>query len=328
MEITARAHLKLNMSIQAERTAFLFPGQGSQVIGMGQDLCTRYSTARSVFACSDELLDFPLTKICWEGPKTLLNDTINTQPALLTHSIASLFVFNELFANYNPRFVAGHSLGEFSALVASKSMHFSDALLLVRKRGELMKKIGEEKTGGMAAILGLDIHVLENICFEASTGQNIVVVANDNCPGQVVISGTSDALQLAINLSKQAGAKRAIPLTVSIAAHSPSMSFIQEEFKIAINKSRISNPQIPIIGNICASPLTTSDEIRRDLTMQLTSRVQWTKTIKFMCENGVDTFFELGTGTVLSGLVSRINQQAICFQIGSPADFHKLLDTR
>jgi [acyl-carrier-protein] S-malonyltransferase len=312
------------MSIQADQTAFLFPGQGSQVIGMGKDLCSEYSTARSVYACSDEVLGFPLSKICWEGPENLLNDTINAQPALLTHSVASLFVFNELFTDITPRFVAGHSLGEFSALVASKSMHFSDALLLVRKRGELMKKSGREKPGGMAAILGLDIQVLEKICLESSIGQNIVQVANDNCPGQVVISGSSEALQHAIYLAQQAGARRAIPLAVSIAAHSPLMSPIQEEFNISVNKSLIINPQIPIIGNVTASSLITNEQIRDDLISQLTSRVQWTKTIEFMSENGVDTFIELGTGAVLSGLVSRINKQAKCIHIGSPIDINNL----
>ena len=295
------------------------------MIGMGQDLCSHYPSARSIFSSANDLLGFPLSKICWEGPENLLNDTINTQPALLTHSVASLFIFNELFTGIFPRFVAGHSLGEFSALVASKSMQFLDVLRLVRIRGELMKKNGSNYPGGMSAILGLDIHVLEKICNDASVGENHVQVANDNCPGQVVISGSSDALQYAMELARRSGARRAIPLAVSIAAHSHLMSHIQDEFKTSVNQSQIVDPQIPIIGNVTASPLNTSDQIRDELTKQLTSRVQWAKTIEFMSEKGVDTFIEFGPGTVLSGLVSRINKQAKCIHLGNVADFNNLL---
>jgi [acyl-carrier-protein] S-malonyltransferase len=215
-------------------------------------------------------------------------------------------------------------MGELSALIAAKASSFKDALLLARKRGELMKRSGIESPGGMAAILGLDIPVLDDICAQASTHEEIVQVANDNCPGQVVISGSSNALDRALSLAQQAGAKRAIRLAVSIAAHSPLMTSAQADFNQAVNSTLINDPTIPLIGNVTASPLLSNSAIRSDLQDQLTHRVRWTESIQYMISQGVSNFIEIGSGSVLSGLVKRIDRQANCFTLGSPEDFSKL----
>lgn len=210
--------------------------------------------------------------MAWEGPEDCLNDTINTQPALFTHSIAVLRVIQSLNIDLNPSFLAGHSMGELSALVAGGAVSFSDGLRLVRIRGELMKRAGDLSPGGMAAILGLEIPRIEQLCSEASTPSEIVQVANDNCPGQVVISGSNAALDRVQPLLEQAGARRVIRLAVSIAAHSPYMSTSQQDFNQAIASTLIRNPLVPIISNVSATPMLVSDEIKNDLQNQLTHR--------------------------------------------------------
>jgi len=308
-----------------ESTAFLFPGQGSQTLGMGQELTHAFPAAKLTFEEADEILHFPLSKTAWEGPERELNDTINTQPALLVHSIACLRVFQLTFPGFIPAFVAGHSMGEISALVASGAASFSEALTLARKRGELMKQAGEHSPGGMAAILGLDIPSLEKICTEARTANEPVQVANDNSPGQVVISGAKPALERAISLAQQSGARRAVFLAVSIAAHSELMIHAQEAFNEAVKVLSMYNPAPPIIGNVTASPLLSSDEIRSDLCAQLTSRVRWTESIRFMISRGVNTFIELGNGNVLTGLLKRIDPQVTGIPLGAPQDFNILV---
>jgi [acyl-carrier-protein] S-malonyltransferase len=215
-------------------------------------------------------------------------------------------------------------MGELSALIASNALPFRDSLLLARRRGELMKRSGIESSGGMAAILGLDILALDEICAQASTEGEIVQVANDNCPGQIVISGSDSALDRALALSQQAGAKRAIRLAVSIAAHSPLMSSAQMDFNQAVNTAPMINPSIPLVGNVTASPLRTFAAIRSDLQDQLTHRVRWTESIQYMINQGVSTFIEIGSGSVLTGLVKRIERQANCLALGSPEDFTRL----
>lgn len=311
--------------LSPERTALIFPGQGSQSVGMGRQLALKFPVAMEAFKQADDWLGFALSRLAWEGPEEELNDTVNTQPALLVHSVAALRVLEEILPGFKPAFVAGHSMGELSALVSASALSFQETLLLVRRRGELMKRAGEASPGGMAAILGLDISVIEQICVQASSSDEVVQVANDNCPGQIVISGSSSALERAINLARQAGARRIVPLAVSIAAHSPLMGSAQDDFNLAVAQVNIVDPIIPIIGNVTATPLTTAAEIRADLQAQLTSPVRWTESVRYMVSQGINTFIEVGNGSVLSGLVKRIHREAYAVSLGNPEDFEKLL---
>jgi [acyl-carrier-protein] S-malonyltransferase len=291
---------------------------------MGKELAEAFPAARQVFEQANSLLGINLMQTTWDGPESELNDTINTQPALLVTSVAVLAVIDELYPHLQPVFVAGHSMGELSALVAAQALDYPAALKLARRRGELMKEAGEINPGAMAAVLGMDIPTLDKVCMEASTAEEIVQVANDNCPGQVVISGHSQALARAIQLAQQAGARKIRPLVVSIAAHSPLMLQAQEAFNLAVNAAEISDPAIPLIGNVSARPLPSAGQIRSDLQAQLTSRVRWTESIQFMVDQGIDLFLELGSGSVLTGLLKRINEQVKGIALGTPADFDKL----
>lgn len=312
------------MKLDANTTAFIFPGQGSQTVGMGKPLAGEFPETKKLFDEADSILGVSLSSLMWNGPEADLNDTVNTQPALFLHSIASFQTFTRLFPGFEPASVAGHSLGELSALAAAGTLSFADGLRLVRKRGELMKRAGELAPGGMAAILGVDIPTLEKVCEEASTAEELVQVANDNCPGQVVISGAKAAVERAMAGAKAAGAKRALPLAVSIAAHSPLMDSIQAEWNQAVDSIAMNDPRIPVIGNVHASVLKTANDARSDIKAQMQSRVRWTDSVKAMNERGIKAFVEVGTGTVLGGLVKRIASEAANYPLGSPDDFKAL----
>jgi [acyl-carrier-protein] S-malonyltransferase len=307
--------------------AYLFPGQGSQFLGMGNHLAIKYHTARETYLEADETLGFSISQLSWQGPETDLNDTINTQPALLVHSIASLRVLQEILPNFQPVVVAGHSMGQISALVAAGCLTFADALQLVRKRGEVMKAAGERQSGGMVAILGLDIDTIERICRDVSKENGVVQIANDNCPGQVVISGSKLALDRCIGLASSAGAKRIINLAVSIAAHSQLMESAQKEFNLAIDNTPMEEPLFPIISNVSASPIETTEKVKSELKSQLTTRVRWSESANCMLSMGIKTYFEIGSGSVLLGLLKRIDKQIMGVSLGNPEDFEIFLAT-
>jgi [acyl-carrier-protein] S-malonyltransferase len=260
----------------------------------------------------------------WDGPKEELDETINTQPALYVHSIAVWMTYT-LLPYPKPATVAGHSLGELSALTASGALSFADGIKLVRTRGELMKRAGELNPGGMAAILGVDIPTLDRVCAAASTDNEIVQVANDNCPGQVVISGHKPALERAMAGAKAAGAKRALPLAVSIAAHSPLMDSIQADWNAAVDACEMKDAEIPVVGNVHAKAIHTADELRADIKAQMQSRVRWTESVLGMSGSGIQTYVEAGSGEVLIGMVKRIDAVASRFALGSPKDFEAIV---
>jgi [acyl-carrier-protein] S-malonyltransferase len=295
------------------RIAFVFPGQGSQYVGMGKQLYDTSPAARRVFDQADAVLGFPLSQLCFEGPQEELDDTINAQPAILTVSIACLEALKERLGPLGfvaaPSLVAGHSLGEFTALVVAGVLDFEDALKLVRERGRLMKETSAENPGGMAAVIGLDDATLEEVVQEAQSA-GIVTVANANSPGQSVLSGELAALQRAMELAKARGARLVQRLAVSIASHSPLMQQAATRFNSVVSQINLRPPQIPLMANISAKALTTVDELRTELSEQLTRPVQWSRSVQEMVANGVDTFVEIGPRKVLSGLIKRINSDA------------------
>jgi [acyl-carrier-protein] S-malonyltransferase len=292
---------------------------------MGEDLARTYSVALETFQFADRFLGFPLSQLMWQGPEVDLNDTINTQPALLVHSIAALRIFQASVPDFKPAFVAGHSMGEISALVASGALEFKDALHLVRRRGELMKMAGEVSPGGMAAILGMSSELLEEICQQSSDAEHLVQIANDNCPGQIVISGDEIALEKAITLARERGAKRAQRLSVSIAAHSHLMAASQDEFAKVVKQAPIKEPLIPILGNVTALPLHSDVQIKADLTAQLTSPVRWRESLLEMKRLGVENYIEIGNGNVLLGLVKRTDPSSTRIPFGDVVSIERFL---
>lgn len=293
------------------KVAFIFPGQGSQAVGMGKDVADAYEIARDTIQQADTILGYNLSSLMFEGPEDSLSDTAITQPAMYVCSVAILRVLQSILPAAKPAFVAGHSLGEFTALTAAGSLSFADGVKLVAERGKLMKEAGARNPGGMAAVLGLDSEQAEALVTEASqVSGKPVVVANDNCPGQIVISGDSEALQAAIDLAKNYGAKRAIPLAVSVATHSPLMEYAVPTFSQLVDQTDFHTPEVPVYANVSARPIQDVAAIRDELKAQLTSSVKWTQSMQGMLTDGITTFVEIGSKDVLTGLLKRINKEA------------------
>lgn len=310
-----------------DNVAFVFPGQGSQEVGMGQALVENYPVAKQLFAQADDILGFSLSRLCFEGPDDELNDTINTQPALFVTSIAALEALKLAGFAVKPRFVAGHSMGEYSAYMAAGVFSFADGLRLVRERGRLMKKAGQMSPGSMAAIIKLDDPVVADICQQVTdSGVGRLQVANYNSPGQVVVSGDNAAVDKGIELALAAKAKRAVKLPVSIAAHSELMRVVAEEFRQAIDRTPLDLPEIPVVANITARPLESLAAIRAEMEGQLTSSVRWTDSIQYMLDQGVTTFVEIGSKDVLTGLIRRISKDVTTYTVGTSADITALLE--
>ena len=289
------------------KTAIVFPGQGSQVVGMGKDLAENFASAREVFKKVDDILSVNLSKIMFEGPSEELTKTENTQPALMAVSVALIEVLEKEFGKKITdlcSFVAGHSLGEYSALCAAKSISLEETAKLLQVRGSEMAKCGEKTQGAMAAILGVEIDVAEAIANEAAQGE-VCQVANDNSVGQVVISGSKTAIDRALEIAKAKGAKRAIALPVSGAFHSALMLEAQNKMKIALAAADVKSPIVPVVANVTANIVTDPNQIRDLLAQQITGSVRWRETMIFLASQGVEEIIEIGSGKVLAGLVGR-----------------------
>lgn len=287
------------------KKAFVFPGQGAQFVGMGKDLYETNPLAKELFDKANEVLGFDITSIMFDGTADELKQTKVTQPAVFLHSVISALCMGEAFA---PDMVAGHSLGEFSALVAAGALTFEDGLRLVHTRALAMQKACEVAPGTMAAIIGLPDTKVEEACAEVSTDGNVVIPANYNCPGQLVISGNVDAINAACDKLKAEGAKRALPLPVSGAFHSPLMQPAKDELQSAIESTAFNAPKCPVYQNVDAKPYTDPDTIKANLIAQLTSSVRWTATVENMIADGAENFTECGPGKALQGMIGRINK--------------------
>lgn len=305
----------------SERRAFIFPGQASQYVGMAKDLCEKFPLAQELFARANQLLGFDIQQICFAGPEEKLTQTDITQPAIFIHSAIVTRLLAE--KDVTPAMVAGHSLGEYSALYAAGVLEFEEALLLVRRRGELMQRAGVENPGTMAAIVGLEPAAVEIVCQEAASA-GIVCPANFNSPGQIAISGSVAGVQQAMALAKTKGAKIAKQLAVGGAFHSPLMAGAREGLRESLQKAHFREAACPIYLNVTARPATRADELRQRLDEQLTSPVRWIEIIDNMIADGATQFYEVGPGNVLAGLLKRINKNFAAKTVGKVAEIELL----
>jgi [acyl-carrier-protein] S-malonyltransferase len=310
--------------------AFVFPGQGSQSVGMGRDLATSSAAAAAVWAAADAALGEPISRLAWDGPAEQLDLTENAQPALLAASIAILEAMRERWATAGsaapePAFAAGHSMGQYSALVAAGVLSLEDGVRLVRRRGSLMQASGKGRDGAMAALIGLDDARLPEL-LAAAAAHGTFVIANRNSPGQVVVSGDRPAIEAGAEIAKELGAKRAIVLPVSVAAHSPLMADAADGMRAALTEVDFRDPSTTLLANADARPITTADGSRAELVEHLTAGVDWVAAVQRMTDAGVTTFVEVGPGKVLTGLIKRIAPDAEIVAADDPANHDRLLD--
>lgn len=306
------------------KLAFVFPGQGAQYVGMGNDLCARYSVARETLATADDALGFSLSGLCANGPESSLRLTYHTQPALLAISIAAYRVFQE-HVQMEPAVVAGHSLGEYTALVAAGILTFEDAVRLVHWRGKWMDEAVPDGLGAMSAVLGMEADMLQAVCREVSSGQEVAELANLNCPGQIVISGSALAVERAGSLAKERGAKRVIPLVVSGPFHSSLMKPAAARLTQALSDVEFLQSSIPVVANVDALARVDSGEIRKALEAQLYRSVRWEDDVRAMLNMGVEGFVEFGPGTVLSGLIRKVDRRIPTFHVEDEASLQETL---
>jgi len=300
------------------KIAFVFPGQGAQAVGMGRDAYEGDEAARAIYERADEALGFSVSKLCFEGPEDELRQTANTQPALLATSVALLEVYKRA-GGLTPDYVAGHSLGEYSALVAAGVLDFADAIKLVRARGQFMEQAVPGGQGAMAAVLGAEREALQSLCADITAGGSVVELANVNCPGQIVVSGSSEGVAAVGERGKEAGAKRVIPLDVSGPFHSSLMQPAADRLSAELAKAEFRDAKVPVVANVHARPETSGAELRDLLVKQVVSPVQWEDTIAYLLGQGVDTFVEIGSGTVLAGLIKKIDKSVRVIAVNSAA---------